>query len=244
MGKEIVVFIHGHMGSAKQFGAIVSKLRDVDHICLTLPGHETDVNGFLKTDGTDWQGHVTASLDRLRQEYDDMILVGHSMGGLLSINAAISCPEKIKAIVAIALPLRIKITLRGILIRVRALSKQTPTEKEEVSAARTLNGVRGITARNAFRLWPNLAELFRIMRHTRRSLPALTVPLVVMHSRNDEIVSGKSPALARKALPSAGIVELVRSSHFWFPEEDVESIVGIINAMLNGNPSEFAANQA
>lgn len=233
MGKSIVVFIHGHMGCAKQFSAIVSGMKDVDCTCVTLPGHEADIKSFLKTNRKDWQRCVAALLEQLRQEYDDIILVGHSMGGLLSINAAISCPDHIKAIVAIALPLRIKITYRGLKIRSRMVSKPNANEGKDVSAARAHNGVSGITMRNAILLLPNLNELLILMRHTRRSIPALTVPLVVINSRNDEIVSARSIDAVKKSLPSARVIALERSSHFWISDEDTACIVDTINELLH-----------
>ena len=160
----------------------------------------------------------------MREEYDGLILVGHSMGGLLLINTAIKRPDKIRAVITIALPLHIKITARAIKIRIYCIGKAHDNENNSIAAARKMNGVSGMTLLNSYKLLPNTLGLFQLMRETRKSLRMLTVPLTIIHSRNDEIVSIKTVCFAQKALPSVKVITLEQASHFWFSPREIGMI--------------------
>lgn len=231
MKKTAIVFVHGHMGCSKQFEPLIKALGerlDVDMHNIVLPGHETDVKGFAAKNRSDWQSAVDDALDKLRADYDDLILVGHSMGGLLLINSAIARADKIRAITAISLPLHIKITPHGIRIRLGAMRKST--KDRHTQAAKEMCGVSGVSFFNSYKLIPNTLALLKLMKITRGALPSLSVPLIVINSQKDEIVSMKTLGRVKKLCPAAKTITLRDASHFWFPDEETEIIAGCIEA--------------
>lgn len=58
-----------------------------------LPGHGTTVDEMLATNWTDWSGEVQKSFERLASRCDRVVVAGLSMGGTLTIWAALEHPE-------------------------------------------------------------------------------------------------------------------------------------------------------
>lgn len=215
------------MGSVKQFVPLISLLQGnsrIDQYNISLPGHDGTISDFKNSNRFAWQKCVNDKISELREEYDGLILVGHSMGGLLLINAAIECADKIRAVITIALPLYVIMTVRAIKIRIHCIGKIHENKNESISAAREMNGVSGITLFNSYKLFPNTLGLFQLMRETRKELHKLTVPLTIIHSVNDEIVSIKTVCFAQMVLPDVNVVTLEQASHFWFPSREMNKI--------------------
>ncbi len=239
MRKKAILFVHGFMGTSRQFAPVIRKLRGktgADLHDLVLPGHEADIESFVGKGPTSWQKAVDGALDRLRGEYDDLVLVGHSMGGLLLIRSAVQCSDKIRQILTISLPLYIKITFRGIQIRIGSMMKNP--KNRNARAAKEMCGVFGVTPINSVRLIPNTLGLFRIMKRTREVLPCLTTPLTVINSKKDEIVSARTLRCVEKKNPQAVLLTLREASHFWFPEDENQKIVEKIQGAVDGRCQE------
>ena len=230
MNKRAIVFLHGYMGSSKQFISLINALNfdsATERYNIVLPGHETSLDEFTGKKRKDWQNFVDDFINKLRFNYAALILVGHSMGGLLLINHAIKFPDKIQAVYAISLPLHIKITLNGIKIRLGTLSNTT--DNKYITAAKDMCGISGITVMNSYKLLANTSELIKIIKHTRKSLPALTVPLTVINSVNDEIIPMKTARLVKRICPTVTVITLNEASHFWFSEQETKIIAACID---------------
>ena len=197
------VFIHGFMGSPAQFSRLaeVARAAGSQSRLITLPGHGGGVREFMRAGRSAWLAHVETELADLRAQHEKLLLVGHSMGGLLAINAAAKQPEGIAGILALALPLYLRATANGLRIRVHSVLPARPEEDPRVCAARELRGVQGVTLWNAPALVPNSLGLLRLMAQTRKALPNLAVPLDVINSAEDELVSRRSLAFVRERLP-------------------------------------------
>ncbi len=172
------------------------------------------------------------ALHALRQTFDSILIVGHSMGGLMAIRAAVENGEQIERIVALALPLYIRLTRRTLRIRVRSLGRPKASDAPEVQAARALGGVSGLTLLNSVRLLPNTLGLLAVMRDTRPLVSQLTVPLTVIHSTGDELVSDRSLSYVKAHLPDAETVVLHAASHFYYPPSDRARIQEAVRAHL------------
>jgi carboxylesterase len=235
MTKRAIVLVHGYMGCSAQFNDLIPFIRNVDAeiIRFVLPGHETSLDQYLESGWKDWKSSVTELLDRLRAQYESILLVGHSMGGLLSICAAVESSEKIQAIVSIAMPIYLKMSFSGMKMRIMTLFPPKGSENEQISAARNCCGVSGLTLFNSIRLLPNTIGLLKIIRHTKRSLEMLSVPLVLIYSTSDEIISWKSSRFIKSRFPSAELVRLNKSGHFWFSKEETAKIASVIIDLAN-----------
>ena len=92
------VLIHGQGGSGFVWGQIAAALRSKGHrvITLDLPGHGAD-----KTDPKDitLASHCQRVIDSILQIDGKVILVGHSMGGIVITKVSDMIPDLIESLV-------------------------------------------------------------------------------------------------------------------------------------------------
>ncbi|MBQ3108699.1 MAG: alpha/beta fold hydrolase [Clostridia bacterium] len=224
---KAILFIHGFLGCKEQFSVLANSARGLGHAAefITLPGHGGDAATFRAASEKDWQNAVDQRIEELRAQYDEILLCTHSMGGLLAIRSAIRSSEKIRGILALMLPLRIHITKRALKLW---LCIPRPVQQEEepfLAAARKSMGVTLRGYSDACSLLPGTLALLRLIRKARKSLADLAIPITVISSRWDEIVSPRTEKELRSRLPAAKLLQLSRSSHFCFAEEELPLMV-------------------
>lgn len=232
--KSVILFVHGFMGSKRQFYGLREALSGcgVDMLIHVLPGHEASLEEFLGTDAQIWQQSVDEAVIRLSDEYEKILLVGHSMGGLLSVNAAISEPEKVSGIVAIAFPIKIALKPQWVINNLKATRPAKEGEDPRVTAARTMSGV---TLENPARYLASVKqslEFAKVRRASIKSIDSLKTPLTVINFRGDEIVSRRAAGFVKAKLPGARVISLNESYHFLFSDKDIERIAEEIKRML------------
>lgn len=246
MASRVILFIHGYLGSSTQFDLLRQHLADVpetDLLCLTLPGHEGTLRSFVCTNAEQWQQAVLERLAVLRTKYDEVLLVGHSMGGLLAIHAAIAEAGKIHGIVALALPLCLRFSLDTLRMRLGALRPARTGEDVRIQAARQMCGINDLRISKVWRLLPSTFMLLELMRQAKAELHSLKPNLAVFNSTADEIVSLQSIRLVQKALPQSKIVCLKQSSHFWYSAEEISQISTFIRNQWNTPRKEQPGRQ-
>lgn len=187
-----------------------------------LPGHGTDHHDLARTRYSDWVGAVERLVDHLRPRLEYLILVGHSMGGTLSLDIASRRPTEIDAVVSINAPL----TDRGGLLATlspllqylvpsvpRGLAGMPPNDVAR-PGVRELAYDR-VPARAAHSL---LVELPRI----RAQLLDLTQPLLVVRSLVDHTVPPRDGLELQELVGSADVREMLceRSYHVVMLDHD------------------------
>ena len=103
----IVVFIHGIVEGPDQFSELMKRSFELGFaaVSLLLPGHGGTGEEFARSSRQQWLEHVNAEIAHYKKNYNSIILVGHSMGSLLSFLTYTESPEQIIGIVAIDTPL-------------------------------------------------------------------------------------------------------------------------------------------
>lgn len=98
-----VVLVHGFTGNPRATTPMGRRLHERGHTVdvVRLPGHGSTVRDFARTRYDDWRGAVDAAVDRTRAQCDRVVLVGHSMGGTLSLDVASSRVGDVDAVAAI-----------------------------------------------------------------------------------------------------------------------------------------------
>jgi len=101
MFRTAVLVIHGFCGGLWENEYLVNNLqqyRNLDVYAHTLPGHEKDFLG--KIDYNEWISDSEKHLQELLSKYNKVILIGHSMGGVIA--SFLATKYKIKKLVLIA----------------------------------------------------------------------------------------------------------------------------------------------
>ncbi len=219
----VIVFIHGIQGSPLQFDFMIEKLNGTYSIeNLLLPGHGKTAREFIKSNIIQWQNYIDERVKKLQQKYKNIILVSHSMGCLLSVQATISYPQHIRGLFLIAMPLNIHISYSCIKNNlIVAFSKNE--RNEIILAARKGNS---ISVSNPFEYLagtPRYVELLKKSKSIREQIKTLELPILIVQSANDEIVSNKSLHHVENR-QNIQVVIASNSGHYYYSQEDKEQI--------------------
>ncbi len=101
-GSTGVLVLHGFTGNPSSLRLQAEALAaEGHHVELPrLPGHGTTVEDMLSTSWTDWSGAALDAHDRLAERAADVVVMGLSMGGTLTLWTALNRPS-VKGIVCV-----------------------------------------------------------------------------------------------------------------------------------------------
>ena len=187
--KPACLLIHGFTGTPKEMRRMGEFLNGHGYTCLgiRLAGHATQPEDMLRSNWTDWVASVEDGYHLLSGLTDRIFLAGLSMGGVLSL--LMSTRLHVRGVVAMSTPYKLPddprlrhIDLIAKTIKYMPKSDGPPGAdwvdkeawKDHISYPQ--NPVRSIGQLNLL-----LAEM-------RAALPRLQVPVLLMHSRDDNYV--------------------------------------------------------
>jgi carboxylesterase len=180
---------------------------------LLLPGHGTTPRDFAAARWEHWLETVRAEARRSLAHGERVALIGHSMGGALSLVTAATEPG-ISGVVALCTPLSLDSSMRGFFARMHRLLPYAPSFGEDV---RDWFGARRRYERKAYK-WTAMAtahSLFSALPTVRQSLPMVACPTLLMYARHDHVVPFADGIEAYKLLGAREkeLVALPRSFH-------------------------------
>ena len=86
-GNTAVLMIHGIFGTPRHFDDIVDLVpQEWSVYNILLDGHGKGVKDFAHTSMDKWKQQVDKMMAELYDKYDNIYLIGHSMGTLLSLD--------------------------------------------------------------------------------------------------------------------------------------------------------------
>jgi len=219
----IVVFLHGFIGSPNQFEDLAdfAYAHNCSVLSLLLPGHGGTAKEFRKFRLNNWERHLEDELARVSASYQNVILVGHSIGGLLSLNASLNKNFNIKGVLLLSSPLRLKYSPHTLSVGIQLYLFPKRTD-EILEAYRKANSIT-VSSIFSYMFWlKQTRDVYKLIKKTASNLPAITVSTTVLHSRKDELVSLKSADLFRDGLTNAEkkIITLNESWHAFYPPEE------------------------
>ncbi|WP_274541834.1 alpha/beta hydrolase [Romboutsia weinsteinii] len=220
-----MVFTHGILEGPKQFIELSQLAYKRGHSvsALLLPGHGGSGVDFASSNSRKWMEYLEESLSQIKKQYNSIILVGHSMGALLSVLAYSKDSRKIDGIVALATPLNIRLKVSGMIRSIKIGMGSINNENAlEVAAANAFSIEKSSIL--TYLSWaPRYIDLFYLVKDTRKKLSNIKVPLLIVHTKHDEFVSNKTLKLFNKRLNNTHkkIVTLNNSGHFYYDDNDL-----------------------
>lgn len=216
-----VLMVHGILGSPRQFDFLLPAIPENWSVYnVLLDGHGKGVQDFSDTSMLRWEQQVRRTLSKLTRSYTDIVLVGHSMGTLLLLDAARYFPERIRALFLLNVPLTA--TLKPEIVEnslKNMLDMVSPDDIQAVSAQNACSIDLVKTPWSYLGWLPRYLELFQKMHDTPPLLEHIQVPCFAFHSRNDELVAKKSLSMLQKhAHITTSVLE--HSGHFYYAAED------------------------
>lgn len=214
-----VLLLHGLWSSPSEMLPVANALRRTGYRVETpeIPGY-TYAAGTKLSRWRDWLQAALAAFDALASEHDSVFVGGLCVGGTLSLAVAAHRPGKVKALSVLSPSVFFDGWGVPRLTRLRHIGYYSPfryfwkvQEKEPFGVknplirrwiAREMEN-REVSAAGAAALpLTGLHESERLLAAVKRALPAIAAPTLIIHAREDEISTLRSPQFLLERLGS------------------------------------------
>ena len=215
-----VLMIHGIMGTPRHFDGFLEMIpQNWDVYNILLDGHGKTVRDFNATSMEKWKDQVQAYFRELSSRYERIFVIAHSMGTLLSMEAAQLYPEKLMGMIFLAPPL--KIQMRPVMVKYSAKVIFGCIDAGKTREAAVARATSIAPEKKVWRYLGNIPRLLELLQLSGRcrSLP-VQVPCLVFLSGKDELVAVSSG----KYLPGCETILLPQSGHFYYTPEEWQII--------------------
>jgi len=183
-----VLLMHGLTGTPYEMRSLAQVLSRRGLHCRgpVLPGHDGSPEELAATTFTDWLDCARLEFTKLRGEFDQVFVVGMSMGGLLSL--ALAAEDRPDAVVSIGAPLRFSRPIRLAVPLLKFVYRYRPkTDGSDIrdDAARARHP--------GLKTMPLAAvhQLMKLQRSVAGLLGRVTAPILVAHGVHDHTADPK-----------------------------------------------------
>ena len=223
-----VLFVHGIVSTPRFFDDFAALIpADWSVHSLLLPGHGGTVKEFGRHSAKEWEAHVRAALDDLRSAHEQVVIMAHSLGTLLSIREVVRDDARIAGMLLLCVPLRIwsKPTAWGGKLA-KGLAGKASQEELRTCYGHEVDG----------RIWryigwiPRYLELFDLSREARQVVRRVKVPTIVFMAGRDEQVSLRSER-CMAGHPAITLRRMEKSTHHLFTPGDKEAVKAALQEM-------------
>ncbi len=222
----VVLFIHGILGSPDMFKKYIDLIPENWSVYnMLLDGHGKGVSDFANSSMKKWKKQVDRAVYELSLKYDKIIIVGHSMGTLLAINATQKYPTKVKQLFLLATPLKIFLKPIAMITSVKIVFDEVSDDDPIAVSMRDGYSINLDKNLLLYLSWiPRYIELFKESNATRSRAKAINVPCNVYLSKKDDMVSVNSGKYFVDN-PKVKVTVLEESLHLYFPDDEMQFLL-------------------
>ena len=236
IGRKAILIIHGFVGTTKDEEELfyyLNHYRKYDVYNFVLKGHDRLTNDISYQD---WLDEATSHLNKLiSYGYHNIIVIGHSMGGVLASYLAANNPKYVKKLVLMAPAFDYLAYGKGNLFE---NIKSGIKIVKDYSMAEVMG--------RSIKTSPNmLTQFMKLVSNYKDILSNVKCPLLIMHGTNDAIVPYKSSEEVFKIAASKYkyLITLEDIDHDIFRSEKTDIIVKTIFKFLNNKKSVKKINK-
>ena len=224
VGRYPLILIHGAGGSSLHWPTEVRRLQDHWVLSIDLPGHgESEGPGQATIEG--YVEQLRAWLDALAIER--AVWVGHSMGGGISLTAALTIPERVAGLVLVGTGGRLRVhpsileataqpeSFRGAvdLIISWAFSPQAPSNLTQLAAKRMVE-TQPMVLHNDFKA----CDSFDVMSR----LEEIRAPAIAICGREDKLTPPRYSEVLAQHIVDASLKLIDNAGHMVMLEKPAE----------------------
>jgi carboxylesterase len=231
------LIIHGFMATPGEVGWLGSYLSEQGYTVYVprLTAHGINPEHMARMRWEDWYAQVLDGYHILKQQCEQVYVLGHSMGGMLAL--LLAAHEAVDGIVPVATPLKLE---GRILPYTRWLSRvlpftQQPSESELNAVIEAEQARRGepVYSRVHYSKWATRAvyEIYRLSQEMQPYLASVTVPMLLLYSQQDTTAPMSNMDIITAAVKSRSIEKYILTSgaHIIFQDvgrEEAFHVVG------------------
>ena len=224
-GRTGFLLIHGLGGTPVEMRVVARALNRAGHTvhCPQLAGHCAGEAELLATGWRDWARSVFDELDRMRAICDRVIVGGLSMGAVMAMHVAAARPEGVDGLALYAPTLwydgwsiprysfLLKWLIRTPFARRYSFVEREPYGVKDLRARSVITAAitRGNSAEAGLLGTPSgaLQQMWELIAQTRREMPTIRCPALLLHAREDDIASLSNAFYIQRHL--GGLVDAV-----------------------------------
>lgn len=181
-GRRGALLVHGFTGLPRDMRPVGDALQKagVTALGVRLAGHATEIDDLLRNHWHDWYQSVLDGYHLLCGCCDDVVVIGLSMGAVLSLRLAAEQP--VRGVVTMSAPSILhfnQLDWRAQYARlISPIMRVVPKEYD------------GEPPPDVYTAFPTLAiaQFFDLIKATDPLLPKVTVPSLIVHSRADDFI--------------------------------------------------------
>lgn len=225
-----IALLHGSLGSPREFEPLQAALEAYGYLshAAALPGHgDTPTMALEDVTVTDLLFSGQAAYDYLAERCAKVVLLGHSLGGLISLITAAQQPKQLAGVIALATPYEHAYFINNPI----GLWSFLLTAPPPLVSQSLLYAPQSYTGFKTPTIYPWAVPHFNqraksMFEHVQTQLPNVSVPVLLAHSPLDLIVPFEEMTKIAHALTHAPEVETYTLSHCGhqiYPSSDAQS---------------------
>lgn len=231
--KKAILLIHGFAGGSYDYGELNNDLqliKNFDVFTYTLPGHDKLI--IKKVTEKDWIDKSEKQIEKLiNHGYKEIYIIGHSMGGVIATHLA-SKYKEVKKLVLAAPAFRYfkfkndKLDIIDSLKIIGDLFKDYKPEE-------VLSRVFKVPIKTVH-------EFINLVNDYQDDIKKVTIPTLIIHGTNDEIVPVEAIDYVYNNIPSKNItsIEIKGLTHNLFINNRYNEVKNIIINFLKSHRSQ------
>ncbi len=190
-----VILIHGYMAAPEEVRLLAEKLYKAGYsvYCVRLRGHGTTPEDLSGRRWQDWNESVNRGYVVMKNSVSAFAVAGISTGAGLALLQAAQKGNKLKAIISISAPLRlkdIKASLTGAVSFFNTILKKFKIEKGKMEFVPNIPENPDINySRNPVN---GTYELGKLMKFVESNLSKITIPALIIQATGDPVVNPES----------------------------------------------------
>ena len=205
--KGAVLLFHGLTGSPFELQKYAKFLYNngYDVYAQSLPGHGDNFEEIYTVTYQDWLNHAYKCFENLKSMYENVYVAGLCLGAVLAIAVAIKYPDDVKGVVSLSTTLFLdgwRLPWFNFLIPIALTTMfrfyycYPECEPHGIKNLKTRNVVKKLLAKGSVGMndFPMTAiyELLKLSKSVRSDLNSFTSPILLIHSKDDDLTSVKS----------------------------------------------------
>ncbi len=181
--KTGIIITHGFGANPSEIAEFAETLHNQGYTvqALRLPGHGTSPDHFSLVTFEDWYLAMKNAIQEMKKQNNRIILIGHSMGGTLTLLASAFNP--VDAIITICAPIELHPPFYALLPTVSNFVARWPRTPSSLKKIREANV-------KSYQIVPlnMVVELFNLMEVTRKFMHKIRNPSLIIAAKNDKVV--------------------------------------------------------